>query len=1432
MRQIPSPGTSVVLHRGDVLEFTLELPENERRAGTAWVRSTVGKAGIRRREIIDHAELGRPVLNRDWHDIPMRKAGTRRYTALMPLIEVGRFEAKAFFLPENSSEPVWPAGGNVVVKAEPAGYCCNNNIYTAFVRQFGPNKNQSGDTGDQAKAVGALDSAGYAVIPPSGTFRDLIRELDFIIGRLRFRTIQLLPIHPVPTTYARMGRFGSPYAALDFTDVDPALAEFDQRTTPIDQFQELVDAVHERQARIFLDMPVNHTGWASKLQIEHPEWFARDKDNRFISPGAWGVTWADLSKLDYAQLGLWQYMAEVFLFWARRGVDGFRCDAGYMIPFKAWEYISAKVRTEYPDTLLLLEGLGGKIEVVEQLLIDANLDWAYSELFQNYDRRQVEVCLAESTRISRTRGLFIHYAETHDNNRLAARSRDYARLRTALSALCSIEGAFGITNGVEWFATEKVDVHGARPLNWGSEENQADFIARLNAILEAHPAFHAGADLRFVQRSAMNAIALARRASGNDGSLLVLLNLAEQLSSASWSAADFPVEKEVLHDLISGREIAPEFRDGLFTCPLAPWEALCLSPNAGDLKAVEKLLHGTASLPGRSEQQQLRAKAIEIRAAVGKCADCAGPDLELEIKTMLKDPVSFCAAAERVDDGDSCPYAPVASWEWPRDLNRTVMIPPGHFLCVKSAHPFSAEILEGQKTLRHEKSIRRPGAGHFTLFLPFPEPASAIERTLNLTVFEPGNCRHASSTVLFLPDWRNAPVHREFSFGEAFQRGIYALCVNRRGGMAQVRAAWGELRTQYDALLAANLNPDYPVDRQVMFARCRAWMVYQGYSQEIDKTCLESFSTMENGCATWRFMVPAGQGKKVPLEFTLRMPDGENAIEISFRRDKPPSNGDFMGNTRPVKLILRPDVEDRVNHGKTKAYLGPESSWSNAVSHTGRRFIFSPSKDRRLCMETGKGSFVFEPEWIYSVSHAEDAERGFDGSSDLFSPGYFHFTLKGGENAVLRADILTPDHLEPSSPEAACARTGGRRRKTEVRLDAAMRDAMRSFIVKRDPLKTVIAGYPWFLDWGRDTLICLRGIIAAGMFKEARTILRQFGRFESSGTLPNMMCGDDDANRDTSDAPLWYCVACADLARAEGKLDFFKTDCGGRTVRQVLLSIAGNYLKGTPSGVKMDPESGLIFSPSHFTWMDTNFPAGSPREGYPIEIQALWHAALTLMAGIEPGGKWQNLARRVRESILLYYAGPDKEAGKQGWLCDCLHTGRGRGPKQAAADDALRPNQLLAITLGAVTDQKLRVSVLSACEELLIPGAIRSLADRPVKYALPVESGGALLNDPHRPYWGNYAGDEDTRRKPAYHNGTAWTWLYPSYSEALFMTYGEPARNSALSILAGSTRLINAGCVGQVPEIADGDSPHTARGCGAQAWGVTELYRVLTGLGN
>ena len=214
------------------------------------------------------------------------------------------------------------------------------------------------------------------MIPPSGTFRDLIGELDFIMGRLGCRYLQLLPIHPTPTTYGRMGRYGSPYAALSFTEVDPALAVFDPKATPLEQFVELVDAVHARGGKILIDMAINHTGWAARLHATHPQWLTRKKDGRIQNPGAWGVVWEDLTHLDYRHQELWRYMADVLLTWCRRGVDGFRCDAGYMIPVAAWQYMIAKVRDQFPDAIFFLEGLGGRISVTRDLLNRAIFNWA------------------------------------------------------------------------------------------------------------------------------------------------------------------------------------------------------------------------------------------------------------------------------------------------------------------------------------------------------------------------------------------------------------------------------------------------------------------------------------------------------------------------------------------------------------------------------------------------------------------------------------------------------------------------------------------------------------------------------------------------------------------------------------------------------------------------------------------------------------------------------------------------------------------------------------------------------------------------------------------------------------------------------------------------------------------------------------------------
>ena len=370
-----------------------------------------------------------------------------------------------------------------------------------------------------------------------------------------------------------MGRFGSPYAALSFTAVDPALAEFDTAATPLEQFLDLVDAVHARRGGVLIDIAINHTGWAAGLHESHPQWLVRDEAGQIEMPGAWGVTWADLTRLDYSRKDLWQYMAGVFLTWCRRGVDGFRCDAGYMIPAMAWRYIIARVREQYPETIFFLEGLGGKISVTRNLLNRAGFDWAYSELFQNTDRSAIEHYLPQAMEISAGDGVTVHFAETHDNNRLAARSAAWARMRTALCALLSHQGAFAFANGVEWLATEKIDVHGAPSLNWGAGENQVDQISRLNALLRTHPAFFPDTELTMIQSGEGNHLVVRRRHGPDGRRLLIVVNLDDRRPvTAMWPTEKWP--ETDLKDLLTGQTVTVGQKNGQAAVDLSPGQVI------------------------------------------------------------------------------------------------------------------------------------------------------------------------------------------------------------------------------------------------------------------------------------------------------------------------------------------------------------------------------------------------------------------------------------------------------------------------------------------------------------------------------------------------------------------------------------------------------------------------------------------------------------------------------------------------------------------------------------------------------------------------------------------------------------------------------------------------------------------------------------------
>ena len=1340
--QNPPPGSRLVLLAGSTAVFSLLAPEVP---GTAWLRTNARRGAIRRREIIAAAESGTPRPGDDWEDLPMTPEADGSWSLALEVDEPGWFEAKAWFLPEGSSTPVWPEGeGNVSLKVQPAWTAAGCSVYKAFVRMFRPPPAPV----DEA-VVNALDAAGWTVIPPSGTFRALAAEASHIVERMGFRIVLLLPPFPVPTTHARMGRFGSPFAALDFFTVDPACAEHDGRTTPLEQFGEMLDAFHARSARVFIDVPINHTGWASRLFQQHPEWFAR-RDGRFHSPGAWGVTWADLVELDYRHPQLWQEMAEVFLHWCRLGVDGFRCDAGYMIPVPVWEYITARVREEFPDTVFLLEGLGGPVAVTLDLLTAGGLDWAYSEFFQNDNRDALDWYLPQALGASATHGIHLHFAETHDNNRLAARSTAWARLRTALAAMASVNGAWGITCGVEWFAPDKFHVHGASPLRAGAVPNQVAEIAALNQLIATHPAFADGVVPVLLTVEGGEVLALRRSVPGSaHADVLVLANLdPDHPQPIAWAAADFT----------------------------PPPDARCLLTGSAPVIAADESGHWQTLLPPA-------CVCCLPAASVHPAGDAA-----TATERRLRDRRLVAATGRDVDAWLTTPAAAAVVLDLAHDRSRAILRHPDMPLVVLADTPFTASAA-GRRT----RSL--PASGRHAAVL-LPDECRGDALTIALT-------SGGSIDRLTLPLTAPAPPPDDFpSFpGERIRRepDLHLLLTNGTGAMSHLRAAWGGIGSQYDALLAANPDPRVPVDRRVVFTRCRAWIVRRGISTALSADCCTRVVRVSSSHAEWHFSVPCGEGLRVPVVLTVHLADGTDAVSLHFAR--PDENGPL------VRLILRPDLEDRDFHHKTVLADGDLAAMAaaNVASSSGFR---QPARDGWLCLEASGTQFTAAPE-KHTVHHPVDAHRGLGSTSDLFSPGWFEGPLAAGGTLVLTA-ALTPAPVIPAPPPLPPP------------VPWSPREALLQFVVRRDEGHTIIAGYPWFLDWGRDTLIALRGLIAAGETATARRILLTFARFEHQGTLPNMIRGDDCSNRDTSDAPLWFVTAVADLVRAEASDAFLDEHAGQRPIRAILASIVANYQSGTPNGIRMDPDSGLIFSPSHFTWMDTNHPAGTPREGYPVEIQALWQAALAFMGSLgDPDAA--ALADRVTDAIARLFPVPG-----HAWLADCLHAPPGTAAADAIADDHLRPNQLFAVTLGAVTDPVLRAGIVEACRSLLVPGAIRTLADRPVRHPLPIHRHGVLLNDPHAPFWPAYAGDEDTRRKPAYHNGTAWPWPMPALAEALLVSGGADARDAARTILDGSHALLSAFCLGHLPEIMDGAAPHRPGGCGAQAWSISEWLRVGT----
>ncbi len=499
---------------------------------------------------------------------------------------------------------------------------------------------------------------------------------------------------------------------------------------------------------------------------------------------------------------------------------------------------------------------------------------------------------------------------------------------------------------------------------------------------------------------------------------------------------------------------------------------------------------------------------------------------------------------------------------------------------------------------------------------------------------------------------------------------------------------------------------------------------------------------------------------------------------------------------RTVRLTVRPLMSGRDYH---------------ALHHENPAFDFTPTRqDGALTWRpypgvaavTARGSFTWTPgpDWFRQFSYAADLARGLDDGEDLASPGTF--VWDAATEAVL---ILRAQSLGTLSAQALEAGEADRRSRPTRDISAD------SYLVARRNAPSVLAGFPWFTDWGRDTFIAMRGLlIARGRLQEAAEILLAWADHVSEGMLPNRFPdGDGAPEYNSADASLWFIVAVHELCDGGGASRAITT-----RLRAAAAAILEGYSAGTRFGISPDPRDGLLRAgvPGvQVTWMDAKIGdhVVTPRIGKPVELQALWVNALAI-AGQWPGNDhWMAAALRARDSVVGLF--PDRATGG---LIDVLDADGVPG----ARDCRVRPNQVLAaggLPIPVLTPRLIAGVVTLAERSLLTPLGLRTLAPDDPGY-VPHYRGGPVERD------------------NAYHQGTAWPWLLGPFVAAWLANEGNtPAAREvgrARFLPALQAHLHTAG-LGHVSEVVDGDAPHTPGGCPFQAWSLGELIRIEALLG-
>jgi predicted glycogen debranching enzyme len=630
------------------------------------------------------------------------------------------------------------------------------------------------------------------------------------------------------------------------------------------------------------------------------------------------------------------------------------------------------------------------------------------------------------------------------------------------------------------------------------------------------------------------------------------------------------------------------------------------------------------------------------------------------------------------------------------------------------------------------------------------------------------------------------------------------LETNGLGGFACGTLSGANTR-RYHGLLTAALNP--PCGRMLLLSKLEETLVlgdrridlstneYAGAIHPKGYLLLTNFRL--DPLPTWTFEVEG-----LRMEKSIFMPQGSNTVQVEYK---------LLQGAAAIEPVLevRPLVAFRDYHSTTHE----NGALNPAIESTANSASLQPYPGLpRLYFAHDASQLQAQGYWYKNFLYRVERERGLDFEEDLYNPFVLSWNLSKERGANVIASTGQRD-----IGQAAATRTVELQRRQRLvasspvdePLVCSLTVAASQYLVRRGEDWTVIAGYPWFTDWGRDTMISLPGLtLCTGKTEIARSILRNFARHTDMGMLPNRFVeSGEEAEFNTVDATLWFFEAARAYAAVTNDYDFIRAE-----LYEALAQIIEFHIKGTRYNIKV-AQDGLLNAGApgaQLTWMDAKIGdwVVTPRSGKPVEIQALWYNALRTMEDLaarfsddDTRKKYSSLAALTSEMFNRTFWNKDTQCL---YDVDVINGG--------PPDGSIRPNQIFAVSLhhSMLSQERARAVVEKVEKELLTPVGLRT------------------LNRSDDRYRATYEGDQYSRDS-AYHQGTVWPWLLGPFVSAYVRVNGgtAQARARAHDFLRGIEAHLSEAGIGQISEIFDGDVPYRARGCFAQAWSVAEILRAL-----